>query len=270
MTPEQATKPTPMVAMRQVTKRYGQTTVLERLDLSVQPAEKVALIGPSGSGKSTLLRVLMTLEDIDAGQIHIDGEALVVMPDQPGQARATTAAQRRRAYAQIRAKVGMVFQSFNLFPHMTALQNVVEAQVQVLKMTKTEAQERARALLDQVGLHDKTGHYPANLSGGQQQRVAIARALAMRPKVLLLDEITSALDPELCGEVLNVVRELGDAHKLTMLMVTHQMGFARDFADRVCFLYQGAIHEEGTPDEIFDHPQEARTQAFLRAVRQAG
>jgi len=136
-------------------------------------------------------------------------------------------------------------------------------------MSKIEAQERARHLLDQVGLQDKTDHYPENLSGGQQQRVAIARALAMRPKILLLDEITSALDPELCGEVLNVVRDLGEAHKLTMLMVTHQMGFARDFADRVCFLHQGSIHEQGTPDEIFGNPREARTRAFLRAVREA-
>jgi len=248
------TSQTSIIAMHQVCKRYGQTVVLDHLDFSVQPAEKVALIGPSGSGKSTLLRVLMTLEDIDAGHIDIDGEPL-----------ATTAAQRRR----VRAKVGMVFQGFNLFPHMTALQNVVEAQVQVLKMTKIEAQERARHLLDQVGLQDKTDHYPENLSGGQQQRVAIARALAMRPKILLLDEITSALDPELCGEVLNVVRDLGEAHKLTMLMVTHQMGFARDFADRVCFLHQGSIHEQGTPDEIFGNPREARTRAFLRAVREA-
>jgi len=254
--------PTPIVQMHGVTKRYGATTVLNQLDLSVQPAEKVALIGPSGSGKSTLLRVLMTLEDFDAGQIHIDGDELTASP-----------AQRRPAYTKIhtkiRAKVGMVFQGFNLFPHMTALQNVVEAQVQVLKMTQPDAQARAVALLDKVGLHDKTGHYPASLSGGQQQRVAIARALALRPKVMLFDEITSALDPELCGEVLDVVRELGDEQQLTMLMVTHQMGFARDFADRVCFLYQGAIHEEGTPDEIFGRPQKARTQAFLRAVKGA-
>jgi len=252
------THPAPIVQMHGVTKRYGTTTVLNQLDLSVQPAEKVALIGPSGSGKSTLLRVLMTLEDIDAGHIHIDGDELTAAP-----------VQHRRIYTQIRAKVGMVFQGFNLFPHMTALQNVVEAQVQVLKMTLSDAQARAVALLDKVGLHDKTGHYPASLSGGQQQRVAIARALALRPKIMLFDEITSALDPELCGEVLDVVRELGDEHRLTMLMVTHQMGFARDFADRVCFLYQGTIHEEGTPDEIFGAPKKARTQAFLRAVKGA-
>jgi len=162
-----------------------------------------------------------------------------------------------------------VFQSFNLFPHMNALQNVMEAPVQVLGLSKREARERAEELLAMVGLEDKLEHFPVQLSGGQQQRVAIARALAMRPKVMLFDEVTSALDPELCGEVLNVIRRLGEAHNLTMLMVTHQMGFAREFADRVCFFHQGRIHEQGSPDELFNNPREERTREFLSAVNEA-
>src|SRR5690606_37892166 len=165
-----------------------------------------------------------------------------------------------------RSKIGMVFQSFNLFPHMCALQNVIEAPVQVLGMGKKEATERAEELLAMVGLGEKLRHFPSQLSGGQQQRVAIARALAMRPKVMLFDEVTSALDPELCGEVLQVIRRLGSEHNLTMLMVTHQMGFAKEFADRVCFFYAGKIAEQNTPDAIFGDPQNERTRQFLRAV----
>jgi polar amino acid transport system ATP-binding protein len=163
----------------------------------------------------------------------------------------------------------MVFQHFNLFPHMTALKNCMEAPVTVLGLSRDEAQSRGRELLEMVGLGDKLDHYPAQLSGGQQQRVAIARALAMRPKVMLFDEVTSALDPELVGEVLNVIRQLGDAHDLTMLMVTHQMGFAKEFADRVCFFYGGRIAEQGAPDKIFGSPENERTQQFLRAVLEA-
>ncbi|PNG11605.1 ectoine/hydroxyectoine ABC transporter ATP-binding protein EhuA [Stutzerimonas stutzeri] len=261
--PEQPERP--MVRFAGVTKRYGELTVLDGLDLDVQEGEKVAIIGPSGSGKSTLLRVLMTLEEIDEGVIEVDGEPLTHMLDASGQLVRANARHLRR----IRGKVGMVFQSFNLFPHMNALQNVMEAPVQVLGLTKAEARQRAEELLAMVGLEDKLEHFPAQLSGGQQQRVAIARALAMRPKVMLFDEVTSALDPELCGEVLNVIRRLGEAHNLTMLMVTHQMGFAREFADRVCFFHQGRIHEQGTPDELFNQPREERTREFLSAVNEA-
>lgn len=255
----------PIVSFRNVTKRYGNFTVLDGLNLDVAPGEKVAIIGPSGSGKSTLLRVLMTLEGIDQGMIEVDGEALTHMPGRNG--ALVTASERH--VRKVRAKIGMVFQSFNLFPHMSALQNVIEAPVQVLGVKPAEARERAAELLEMVGLGNKFEHYPSQLSGGQQQRVAIARALAMRPKVMLFDEVTSALDPELCGEVLNVIRRLGSEHNLTMLMVTHQMGFAREFADRVCFFYKGQIHEQGTPTQIYENPQQERTRAFLSAVREA-
>ncbi|ESQ97871.1 MULTISPECIES: ectoine/hydroxyectoine ABC transporter ATP-binding protein EhuA [Stutzerimonas] len=264
-TPQQPEQAQPLVRFAGVTKRYGELTVLDGLDLQIEEGEKVAIIGPSGSGKSTLLRVLMTLEGIDEGVIEVDGEPLTHMPDTSGQLVPANARHLRR----VRGKVGMVFQSFNLFPHMNALQNVMEAPVQVLGLSKREARERAEELLAMVGLEDKLEHFPAQLSGGQQQRVAIARALAMRPKVMLFDEVTSALDPELCGEVLNVIRRLGEAHNLTMLMVTHQMGFAREFADRVCFFHQGRIHEQGSPDELFNNPREERTREFLSAVNEA-
>jgi len=254
-----------IVNFKDVTKRYGNFTVLDQLNLSVAPGEKVAIIGPSGSGKSTLLRVLMTLEGIDEGQIEVDNQFLTHMPNRQGVLVPADASHVRK----VRAKIGMVFQSFNLFPHMTALQNVIEAPVQVLGMKPAEARERAAGLLELVGLGNKFEHYPSQLSGGQQQRVAIARALAMRPKIMLFDEVTSALDPELCGEVLNVIRKLGAEHNLTMLMVTHQMGFAREFADRVCFFYKGQIHEQGTPQQIFENPQKERTCAFLSAVQEA-
>ena len=264
-TPQQPEQAQPLVRFAGVTKRYGELTVLDGLDLQIEEGEKVAIIGPSGSGKSTLLRVLMTLEGIDEGVIEVDGEPMTHMPDTSGQLVPANARHLRR----VRGKVGMVFQSFNLFPHMNALQNVMEAPVQVLGLSKREARERAEELLAMVGLEDKLEHFPAQLSGGQQQRVAIARALAMRPKVMLFDEVTSALDPELCGEVLNVIRRLGEAHNLTMLMVTHQMGFAREFADRVCFFHQGRIHEQGSPDELFNNPREERTREFLSAVNEA-
>ncbi|MGE8358522.1 ectoine/hydroxyectoine ABC transporter ATP-binding protein EhuA [Pseudomonas sp.] len=255
----------PIVRFDNVTKRYGNFTCLNNLNLEVNEGEKVAIIGPSGSGKSTLLRALMTLETIDEGVIMVDDEPLTHMPGRNGNLVRASASHQRR----VRGKIGMVFQSFNLFPHMSALQNVIEAPIQVLGMKKQEATERAKELLDLVGLGEKMGHYPSQLSGGQQQRVAIARALAMRPKVMLFDEVTSALDPELCGEVLNVIRRLGSEHNLTMLMVTHQMGFAKEFADRVCFFHQGRIHEQGTPAELFGNPQEERTQSFLSAVNEA-
>ncbi|MBW9104243.1 ectoine/hydroxyectoine ABC transporter ATP-binding protein EhuA [Paraburkholderia phenoliruptrix] len=253
-----------MVRFVGVTKRYGALTVLDELNLDIGRNEKVAIIGPSGSGKSTLLRVLMTLDPLTDGMIEVDGEPLTHM-HKNGQLVPASLKHLRR----VRSKIGMVFQSFNLFPHMTALANTIEAPMQVLGLSRKEATERARDLLSLVGLEDKCNHYPSQLSGGQQQRVAIARALAMRPKVMLFDEVTSALDPELCGEVLNVIRRLGSEHNLTMLMVTHQMGFAREFADRVCFFSQGKIIEQGPPQQFFSAPQHERTQQFLRAVKEA-
>ena len=257
----------PMVHFEKVTKRYGPLTVLDKLDLDVAAHEKVAIIGPSGSGKTTVLRMLMTLETIDSGLISIDGEPLTHMPGGQGGdklVRANAAHLKR-----MRSHIGMVFQHFNLFPHMTALKNCMEAPLTVLGLSKDEAHARAADLLAQVGLADKLDHYPSQLSGGQQQRVAIARALAMRPKVMLFDEVTSALDPELCGEVLAVIRDLAAEHDLTMLMVTHQMGFAREFADRVCFFHAGRIEEQGPAQALFENPQNERTQQFLRAVMDA-
>ena len=256
--------PEPMVRFRKVTKRYGELTVLDQLDLAVATNEKVAIIGPSGSGKTTVLRTLMALERIDEGVIHVDGEPLTHMERGTQLVPADNQHLRR-----MRGHIGMVFQHFNLFPHMTALENCMEAPRTVLGLSKDEASERASELLSMVGLRDKLNHHPSQLSGGQQQRVAIARALAMRPKVMLFDEVTSALDPELCGEVLGVIRALGREHHLTMLMVTHQMGFAREFADRVCFFDQGSIVEQGPAEQLFADPREARTQQFLRAVMEA-
>ncbi|HEV7372491.1 ectoine/hydroxyectoine ABC transporter ATP-binding protein EhuA [Arenibaculum sp.] len=253
-----------MVRFRAVEKRYGALTVLDHLDLDVARGEKVAIIGPSGSGKSTLLRVLMTLERIDGGVIEVDGEPLTHM-DRRG--RLVPADERH--LRRVRGKIGMVFQHFNLFPHMTALGNCIEAPIHVLGLSRREAEQRASELLAMVGLEDKVDQYPSRLSGGQQQRVAIARALAMRPKVMLFDEVTSALDPELVGEVLGVIRRLSDEHDLTMLMVTHQMGFAREFADRVCFFDQGRIAEQGPPERLFANPENERTRAFLSAVLEA-
>jgi polar amino acid transport system ATP-binding protein len=255
---------TPMVRFDQVTKSYGSFTVLDRLDLEIAEGEKVSIIGPSGSGKTTVLRMLMTLERINDGVIWVDGEPLTHVERNGGLVPADDGHLRR-----IRGKIGMVFQQFNLFPHMTALGNCMEAPVTVLKMPKAEAEARARELLAMVGLADTIGHYPSQLSGGQQQRVAIARACAMRPKVMLFDEVTSALDPELVGEVLNVIRKLGAEHNLTMLMVTHQMGFAREFSDRVCFFDGGRIAEQGSPEQIFGSPENERTRQFLSAVLEA-
>ena len=255
----------PMVRFDHVSKRFGPLTVLDDLCLDIAANEKVAIIGPSGSGKTTVLRMLMTLERIDEGVIWIDGEPMTHMQRNGAMVPASAAHLRR-----LRGKIGMVFQHFNLFPHMTALRNCMEAPVTVLGLSKQDAEARAAELLDMVGLGDKKHHYPSHLSGGQQQRVAIARALAMRPKVMLFDEVTSALDPELVGEVLNVIRKLGAEHNLTMIMVTHQMGFAREFADRVCFFYQGKIAEEGNPREMFSNPKNERTRQFLRAVLEAG
>jgi len=254
----------PMVRFDNVSKRYGSHTVLDNLDFEVAANEKVAIIGPSGSGKTTLLRMLMTLETIDDGVIYIDAEALTHMVQGERLIRAN-----RQHLSRVRAKIGMVFQHFNLFPHMSAVNNCIEAPLTVLGLSKDEAYQRAAELLSMVGLGDKLDHYPGQLSGGQKQRVAIARALAMRPRILLFDEVTSALDPELVGEVLKVIRKLGDEHDLTMLMVTHEMGFAREFADRVCFFDEGKIAEQGTPQQIFNDPTNERTKQFLSAVLEA-
>ncbi len=254
----------PMVRFENVTKSYGALTVLDSLCLDIAPGEKVAIIGPSGSGKTTVLRMLMTLETINGGVIWVDGEPLTHV-ERNGQLIPADKRHLRR----IRGKIGMVFQHFNLFPHMTALRNCMEAPVTVLKMPRREAEERASELLAMVGLETKLGHYPSQLSGGQQQRVAIARALAMRPKVMLFDEVTSALDPELVGEVLNVIRKLSSELDVTMLMVTHQMGFAKEFADRVCFFSGGKIVEQGPPSQIFGAPENERTRQFLSAVMEA-
>ncbi|TPN30971.1 ectoine/hydroxyectoine ABC transporter ATP-binding protein EhuA [Mesorhizobium sp. B2-3-3] len=255
----------PMVRFDNVSKRYGALTVLDGLNLEIARGEKVSVIGPSGSGKTTVLRMLMTLETINDGVIWVEGEPLTHM-QQGGTLVPANLAHIRR----IRAKIGMVFQSFNLFPHMTAMANCIEAPITVLGMKRADAEARAAELLDMVGLSQKKDHYPSQLSGGQPQRVAIARALAMRPKIMLFDEVTSALDPELVGEVLQVIRQIGREHDLTMLMVTHQMGFAKEFSDRVCFFYQGKICEQGPPGELFGAPKNERTRQFLHAVLEAG
>jgi len=254
----------PLVRFRGVTKRFGAITVLDELDLDVAEGEMVSIIGPSGSGKTTVLRALMTLERIDEGVIEIGGEALTHM-ERGG--RLVTADERHQR--SIRGQIGMCFQQFNLFPHMTALENCMEGPIYALGLPRAEARARAEDLLEMVGLADKRDSYPTALSGGQQQRVAIARALAMRPRVMLFDEVTSALDPEVTGEVTSVIRKLATEHNLTMLMVTHQMEFARDISDRVCFFCDGRIEEQGPPAEFFTAPRSKRTRQFLSAVRAA-
>jgi polar amino acid transport system ATP-binding protein len=236
----------PMLRVRGLTKAFGAVSVLRGIDLDVARGDRIAILGASGSGKSTFLRCLNFLEQPTAGQIELEGASI---------GAAST-------LAQARLKIGMVFQQFNLFPHMTALGNVMEGLRTVRGHTKDAATDRARVELARVGLADKADEYPARLSGGQKQRVAIARALAMDPQVLLFDEPTSALDPELVGEVLRVIRALADEGR-TMLMVTHELGFAYHVARRILFLADGVILESGTPDEVLKHPREARTQAFL-------
>ncbi|MGD2157305.1 MAG: ectoine/hydroxyectoine ABC transporter ATP-binding protein EhuA [Anaerolineales bacterium] len=252
-----------MVRFDKVTKAFGDLVVLRELDLNVDPGEKIAIIGPSGSGKTTILRVLMTLEKLNAGVIYVDGEPLWHKEVDGKLVKADEKHLRK-----VRAKIGMVFQHFNLFPHMTALRNVTEAPIYVNSVPKLKAETQAIELLEMVGLGDKLSAYPSQLSGGQKQRVAIARALAMRPKVMLFDEVTSALDPELVGEVLNVMRKLAREGEMTMLIVTHEMGFANEVADRILFFDNGKIVEQGPPEQILRDPQEERTQEFLRAVLQ--
>ncbi|MFH8621640.1 ectoine/hydroxyectoine ABC transporter ATP-binding protein EhuA [Streptomyces vietnamensis] len=254
----------PAVRFERVTKRYGDRTVLDGLDLEVGRGERVTLIGPSGSGKTTILRLLMTLERVTDGVIHVDGLPFSHMPGGHG-GKLVPASERH--LATHRRRIGMVFQQFNLFPHMSVLENVVEAPVHVLGESREDAARRARDLLDLVGLGDRADARPTRLSGGQQQRVAIARALAMRPEILLLDEVTSALDPELVAEVLDVLRDIARSTDITLLCVTHEMGFARDVSDRILMFDRGRIVESGPADELLESPTHERTRAFLGSVR---
>ncbi len=241
------------IEIREISKSYGELPVLNRLAMAVEEHQVVSLIGPSGSGKSTLLRCINGLEPIDAGEIRVHGDRITG----PGV-----------DVNSLRRDIGIVFQGYNLFPHMTVLQNVTLAPIQVLKQSREEAEDRAMALLKRFSLAHKAKEYPDRMSGGQQQRVAIVRALAMDPMVLLLDEITSALDPELVSEVLNVVRDLAN-EGMTMLLATHEMGFAREVSSKVCFLCDGVVCEEGPPEQIFGEPQQDRTRSFLRSIREA-
>lgn len=248
---------TPMVKAEQVCKSFGALQVLKGVSLEVGMGEVMCIIGPSGSGKSTFLRCINHLEQITAGRLYVDGE-LVGYRERGGKLHE----MRPREVARQRRQVGMVFQHFNLFPHRTALENVIEAPIHVLKMPRREAIEIAEHFLAKVGIADKRDHYPNHLSGGQQQRAAIARALAMRPKVMLFDEPTSALDPELVGEVLRVIRQLADEGN-TMLLVTHEMRFAEEVSSKVLFLHQGRIEEEGPPEQVFRNPRSERCRQFL-------
>jgi polar amino acid transport system ATP-binding protein len=238
----------PYLEVDGVHKRFGHNAVLRGIDLDVDTHEVVCLIGASGSGKSTLLRCINALEEIDRGEIRLGGGRV---------------SGRGVDVNALRKDVGIVFQSFNLFPHMTVLRNVTLAPEKVLGRPSGMVEERALGLLRRIGLEDKATEYPDRLSGGQQQRVAIVRALAMEPQVLLLDEITSALDPELVGEVLDIVRQLA-SEGMTMVIATHEMGFAREVANKVCFLHEGVVHEEGPPEQLFEEPHQERTRAFLR------
>ena len=242
------------LSLEDVHKRFGENHVLRGIDLDVAPHAVVCLIGASGSGKSTLLRCVNRIEIVDAGRIYVAGEE-VTSPDCD--------------VNRVRRKIGIVFQAFNLFPHMTVLDNVTLAPRKALKKSRAQAEEEAFELLARFGLSDKVREYPDRLSGGQQQRAAIVRALAMQPDLLLLDEVTSALDPELVGEVLGVVRGLAE-EGMTMVIATHEMGFARDIADRVCFLHEGVVLEQGPPAKIFSEPEQPRTRQFLERIIQAG
>lgn len=246
-----------MIRMRNIHKKFNQLEVLRGIDLDVKRGDVMAIIGPSGSGKSTLLRCLNRLEVIDRGEIDVEGEALVRSENDAAVYASDDVAR------QICGKMGMVFQQFNLFPHMTVIENLLEAPIQVKKMKREEILPVAEELLRKVGLFDKRDCYPSRLSGGQKQRVAIARALAMKPDIMLFDEPTSALDPELTGEVLKAMRQLAQEH-MTMIVVTHEMAFAREVANQVVFMADGEIVEAGKPEDLFSNPQQPRTQAFLK------
>jgi polar amino acid transport system ATP-binding protein len=248
-----------IIEFQDVSKSFGELQVLKNLDLHVHSGEKLALIGPSGSGKTTILRILMTLETIDMGHVVIDGDYLW---HQQVEGKLMPASEKH--LHKMRENVGMVFQQFNLFPHLSAISNIEQPQILVKGKDKADAKLKAEELLALVGLEEKAQHYPHQLSGGQQQRVAIARALALEPKIMLFDEVTSALDPELVDEVLNVLRVLAANTDTTMLTVTHEMNFAREFADRVLFFDKGQIVESGKPEDIFTSPKEPRTRNFLK------
>jgi polar amino acid transport system ATP-binding protein len=251
----------PVIQALEVHKAFGELDILKGVSLEVRRGEVVVLIGASGSGKTTFIRCLNHLEDIQAGTIRVNGE-LMGFRERPDGSRVRDS---ERNIARRRRDIGMVFQRFNLFPHMTVLENIIEAPIQVLGVARAAAVEQARALLARVRLSDKADHYPAQLSGGQQQRVAIARALAMKPQAMLFDEPTSALDPETVGEVLQVMKELAE-DGMTMVVVTHEMGFAREVADRVVVLHQGELIEEGPPAQVFGNPTHPRTREFLSRV----
>ncbi|MCX0243998.1 ectoine/hydroxyectoine ABC transporter ATP-binding protein EhuA [Streptomyces drozdowiczii] len=252
----------PLVRFDKVVKRYGDHTVLDELDFTVERGEHVTLIGPSGSGKTTILRLLMTLERVSDGVIWINGEPLTHLRAPDGSLKPASEKHLRAA----RRKIGMVFQQFNLFPNMKVLQNITEAPVNVLGMDRDKAEARARELLDLVGLSGKVDAHPSQLSGGQQQRVAIARALAMEPEILLLDEVTSALDPELVAGVLELLTDIARNTDITMLCVTHEMSFARDVSEKVLMFDAGRVVESGSPEKIFSDPSHERTREFLNAV----
>ena len=248
-----------IITFDKVSKSFGELKVLDQLNLEVKDGEKLALIGPSGSGKTTILRILMTLETIDSGFVSVNNEYLWHEKINDKVVPATD-----KHLQKMRDQIGMVFQQFNLFPHLTAIEHVKQPQILVKKKNESEAKEKAEDLFNMIGLSDKIDHYPHQLSGGQQQRVAIARALAMDPKIMLFDEVTSALDPELVDEVLAVLRKLAADSDTTMLTVTHEMNFAQDFADRVLFFDAGQIVESGSPKDLFSNPREERTKSFLR------
>jgi len=251
----------PAIRFENVSKSFGSNLVLDDLNFTVAKGDRVTLIGPSGSGKTTILRLVMTLTEATDGYIFIDGEPLTHV--ERNERRVELKEKHKN---EVRKRIGMVFQHFNLFPNMTVLENLIEAPIHVLKMPKNEAIEKARELLERVGLADKENAHPRSLSGGQQQRVAIARALAMDPDILLLDEVTSALDPEIIGEVLNILRDIAANTDITMLIVTHEMQFAKDVSNRVLMFDHGHIIEEGTPKDIFNNPEQQRTKDFLSAV----
>ena len=251
----------PALKFENVVKKFGDLTVLNDLNFQVERGQRVTLIGPSGSGKTTILRLVMTLESLTGGYIHVDGVPLTHL-ERDGK----RVARRPKEVAKLTRRIGMVFQQFNLFPNMSVIENIIEAPVHVLGKSKDEARTRGLELLDQVGLKDKAEQHPTRLSGGQQQRVAIARALAMDPEILLLDEVTSALDPELVGDVLNVLRDLAESTDITMLIVTHEMQFAQDVSHRVLMFDGGRIIEDAEPKVMFSNPANDRTKEFLKAV----